>query len=473
MDDLSWMPGWRLRDRILEGEIGPVEVVRHFLERIERIDGTIHSFLTVAPDALAAAGEAEKALKRGDPPGPLFGIPVSLKDHIATAGLRTTSGSRIYATHVPERDSLCAARLRRAGAIIVGKTNLPEFGLYWRTRNKLGPETLNPWDTGRTPGGSSGGAGASVAAGLTPLAIGSDRGGSSRIPAAFCGVVGMVASHGRIPVDPAERGSLFFTSIGPVTRDVRDAATLLEVLAQPDRRDPLGVIEMPARYSLELEQGSRQLRVAWWSDLGDVEGVDQRVVDTARASTVALEEWGAAVSAPDLNLRVETLRDVFFAISQADRWEHAQALWEDPAQRALLTDYGRASFAAHTDMTVREFTAAMRARVQLIGRLRDIFDDYDVLLSPTVGLVAPRLDDDWGTTGIPVIFNAYTYFVNLAGLTAASVLCGFVDGMPVGLHVVGPPGGEATVLRVCRALEERLSLSTQFPSIADRVTQGG
>jgi Asp-tRNA(Asn)/Glu-tRNA(Gln) amidotransferase A subunit family amidase len=448
----TWMPGWRLRDLMVRKELSPVEVTQHFLDRIDNVDPAIHAFITVAPElALDQARMAEESLASGTEPGPLFGLPISLKDNYWTHDIRTTAGSLLYKDHVPPEDSVYAERARRAGAIIVGKTNLPEFALFPRTVNRLVAECLNPWDLERTSGGSSGGAAASIAAGLTPLAIGSDGGGSIRIPAALCGVFGLHPSNGRVPRHGGMGGTLFLSGVGPITHDVRDAAALFQVLAGPDPRDPSCTKGAPPDYLESLEAGVEGLKFLWVSDYGDVGEPDQRVVEVASKAAASLEELGARVEQSRKGFAAEEWMDAFYTIMNADRYAQiGQQIYENPSARGLLSDYGRDHFSRARGITAVEYSRALQTRFRVVDYMHRMFDDNDLLLSPTVGILAPSLAG-------PIVRRplvAYTFIVNYSGFTASTVPCGFVDGLPVGLQVIGRPNHEATVLRASRALEK-------------------
>lgn len=451
-EELTWMPGWQLRDLMVKKEISPVEVTQHSLDRIDELDPTIHAFITVAPElALDQARAAEESLVYGAEPGPLFGLPISLKDNYWTHDIRTTAGSLLYKDHAPPEDSVYAERARRAGAIIIGKTNLPEFALFPRTVNRLVAECLNPWDLDRTSGGSSGGAAASIAAGLTPLAIGSDGGGSIRIPAALCGVFGLHPSNGRVPRHGGIGGTLFLSGAGPVTHDVRDAATLFQVLAGPDPRDPSCMKDAPPDYLESLETGVEDLRFLWVSDCGDVGDPDERVVETAGKAAARFEELGARVERSRTGFAAEEWVDAFYTIMNADRYAQiGQHIYEDPSARGLLSDYGRDHFGRARGITAVEYSRALQTRFRVIDFMDRLFGENDLLLSPTVGIVAPSLAG-------PIVRRplvAYTFIVNYAGFTAATIPCGFVDGLPVGLQIIGRPNHEAAVLRASRAFEK-------------------
>lgn len=337
--EATLLPAWQLRRLMLDGQLSPVEVVHQCLDRIARLDESLHCFITVDHDgAIAQARAAEKSIGGGAEAGPLLGIPLSIKDHFWTQGVRTTGGSLLYKDHVPAEDSVYAERLRRAGAVIIGKTNTPEFEMFSRTVSRLVPECVNPWDVRRTTGGSSGGAAASVAVGMTPVAVGSDSGGSTRIPSAFCGVHGLLPSNGRVPRHGGFGRTLFFSGVGPLVRDVRDAATLFQVLAGPDRRDPTCMTDPPPDYLATLDAGVKGLRVAWWSDCDKVDELDPAVLEVALRASLRLEEAGARIEEHALGLSVDSLLETLWTINNVDHYAFlGQPLYEDPARRGLLT----------------------------------------------------------------------------------------------------------------------------------------
>ncbi|MBI2878907.1 MAG: amidase, partial [Candidatus Rokubacteria bacterium] len=282
-DDLCYLPATDLAAAIRAKALSPVEVVEAFLARIERLNPLLNAYCTLTAEAAReAAREAEAAVLAGRPLGALHGVPVSIKDLIITRGVRTTWGSKIHEDHVPEEDAPAVERLRAAGAILLGKTNTPELGWRGSTDNLIFGPTRNPWDPGRTAGGSSGGAAAAVAAGLGPLAVGTDGGGSIRIPASFCGIYGLKPSFGRVPIYPASAAEAL-SHAGPMTRTVADAALMLEVLAGPDERDRNSLPADGARYARAIEDDLRGLRVAWSPDLGYA-AVDPEVRALAEAA---------------------------------------------------------------------------------------------------------------------------------------------------------------------------------------------
>ena len=298
--DLLYTPVWKLREMLDAQQVSSVELTELFLRRIERLNPQLNAFLTVTGDeALQWARAADEQIRAGAANRPLLGIPISIKDLEATKGIRTTMGSLVFQDTVPEMDSVVAERVRASGAIILGKTNTPEFGLQGTTENRLGEPCRNPWNTEHTPGGSSGGAGAAVASGMCPIATGSDGGGSIRNPSSFCGLFGIKPTLGRVPrAGGLGRPAPNLTSQpGPMARNVRDAAILLQVLAGHDSRDPRSLRDRPADYLADLEGRARGLRTACSSDLGYA-AVDHEVRALSSPVALVLERRGCRVDRP-------------------------------------------------------------------------------------------------------------------------------------------------------------------------------
>ena len=451
--DLHWMAAWQIREAIVRRRLSATEVACHFIERIDTLDQRLHSFFTVSGEvALDQARAIDRRIDRGEPVGSLAGVPVSIKDQFWTRGIRTTGGSRVYADHVPEEDSLHVARVKAADGLIIGKTSTPEFGMFWRTVGRIAPECVNPWDTKRTSGGSSGGAAAGVAAGLGPLALGSDAGGSIRLPSAMCGVLGVLPSNGRVPRHGAFGSTLFFSGVGPITRDVRDAATLLQLLARPSAADPLCRTDEPPDYLTGLDLGVAGLRLGWW-EIDDISRLVQGDVDAAvRKAALGFETLGARFNDPVM-LDTAGIDEAWKVLDFVDRYAAlGEKLYMDAALRRKLSPYARVRFAEAKKVTGAQYSRAVLRRAEFIRSIERAFENCDVLLAPTVGYVAPVIKSVGATERIPALV-AYTLAVNLAGYTAASIPCGAVAGMPIGLQVIAPPNQEALVLRVCRAFE--------------------
>ena len=303
---LAFTPAWKQRDMIASGEISPVELTELYLRRIDNLNPKLNAYLTVVGDmAMGWAKEAEAAVQRGDALGPLHGVPISIKDLNATKGIRTTNGSLIFKDQVPDADDMVTERIRKSGAIILGKTNTPELGHKGSTENRLGEPCRNPWDTSRTPGGSSGGAAAGQVSGLSALSQGSDGGGSIRIPASFCGLYGIKSTQGRVPsiaTGPGGWGQL--GQNGPITSNVKDSAMLLQVLSGPDDRDPVCIRTQPPDFSANLDGGVKGLRIGWTPDFGSAP-VDPEVRSACEAAAMAFQDLGASVETADIYIDID------------------------------------------------------------------------------------------------------------------------------------------------------------------------
>ena len=456
--ELAFAPGYELRRLLDSREVSSVELTEMFLGRIEELNPILNAFLTVCgEEAVASARQADERIGRGDGGGPLLGIPVSIKDLEVTKGIRSTMGSLAYRDYVPKIDSITSERVRRSGAVILGKTNTPEFGLLGTTENRLGDACRNPWNTDRTSGGSSGGAAAALVSGLCTLATGSDGGGSIRIPASFCGVYGIKPTLGRV----AKYGGVgnaspnFTSQSGPLARNVRDAATLLQALAGYDSRDMTAMREEPPDFVAAVAQSLEGLRVAWSVDLGYA-AVDAEVARIAAEGARVFEDLGCVVEEPQISLQHPI--EYFMTIFSTGAYVSYKDLYEQ--KRGLLTNYVRGNLALGESTTGEEFVKAMLAYQRVRSQADDIMEEYDLLLTPTMSVPAfqvgqfPRVID--GQSVDPRLgYMPYTPVFNLTGQPAASVPCGFTeDGMPIGLHIVGRRGEEETVLRASAAFEE-------------------
>jgi Asp-tRNA(Asn)/Glu-tRNA(Gln) amidotransferase A subunit family amidase len=454
--DLCYTPATELARLIRTRAISPVEVLDAVLERVQDVDARVQAFMTLDTDhAREAARAAEAAVMRGDPLGPLHGIPVSVKDLVPTAGLRTTFGSKRTEHHVPAIDALTVTRLRAAGALIFGKTNTPAYGHKDMTDNLVAPASRNPWNLSRTPGGSSGGAAAAVAAGLGPLALGGDGAGSIRIPAALCGVYGLKPSFGRIPAWPNADFWSARSHPGPLTRTVRDAALLLSVLAGPDGRDPLSIDAAPEEYPAACAQGVRGLRVAWSADFGYAP-VDPEVRDiTTRAARRFQELGGTVVEAtPAWDDPAEWHRTLYRAGYAAKQGalldQHPE--WVDPSLRAVI-EAGRS-------VTLQQYIDALSARSAFYEQARQFMDGFDVLLTPAMPCGAWPYDGQPGPIDGQMVQQVpggrwpLMFPFNLTGWPAASVPCGFTsEGLPVGLQIVAPWHDDGRCLAASAAFE--------------------
>ena len=457
--ELGFLSATALAAAIRSKELSPVEIVQAVFARIDEVNSKTNAFCTLTEEqALLAAKDAEASVMRGEPLGALHGLPVSIKDLLLTRGIRTSFGSRIRENHVPDEDAPAVAKLIAAGAILIGKTTTPEFGFKAVTDSPLSGITRNPWDLSKTSGGSSGGAGSAVAAGLGPLALGTDGAGSIRIPSSFNGIFGLKPSYGRVAAYPANPVP-FLSHVGPMTRTVRDAALLLNVIAGPDERDLLSLPTDPKDYLASCEGGIRGLRVAWSPTLGYAK-VDPEVARITDAAARSFEgELGCRVDAADPGFESpKGSFAVLWTMSYALRLQALLPEWEsrmDPDLVALIRGVERFGPA--------DYGEALAKRAVIWNITRKFFDQFDLLLTPTlpvspfaVGLGAPEgIVDTAGALPPFPEWLPFTYPWNMTGQPAATVPCGFTrEGLPVGLQIVGRRFADATVLRAAAAFEQ-------------------
>ena len=427
------------------------------LARIRERNPRLNAIVTLLSEEtlLAQADEADRAVARGEPPGPLHGLPVAHKDLTLTRGIRTTFGSPIFADFVPEEDALIVERLRAAGAITIGKTNTPEFGAGSQTFNPVFGPTRNPWDETKTSGGSSGGAAAALAAGMVPLADGSDFGGSLRNPASFCGVVGLRPSPGRVPVWPDEAPWFPIPVMGPMARTAADAALMLSAIAGPDPRAPLSLPEPGESFRRPLERHFRGTRVAWCADFAGLP-FDPRVPAALAPARGRLEEIGCVVEedAPDMSGAAEAFdrwRAWYFELCYGPLLEEHRSEMKDTVIWNI--ERGRA-------LTASGLAEATRLWTALVGRTRRFMDRFEFFVLP-VSQVPPfdsSIPYPTEIAGVPM--RTYTdwmascSFVSLLGRPAISVPCGRTPGgLPVGLQIVGRERDDFGVLQLAHALE--------------------
>ncbi len=455
MTDLTALTAHDLLAQYAAGTVSPVEVTRAVLHRIERIDPAINAFCLVDEErALAQAAASADRWHRGEPCGPIDGVPTSIKDLVLTAGWPTLRGSRTVDPDQPwDVDAPATARLREDGAVLIGKTCTPEFGCKGETNSLLTGITRNPWDTSRTAGGSSGGSAAAVAAGLGPLSIGTDGAGSVRIPAAFCGNVGMKPSFGRVPTYPL---SPFGTvsHLGPHTMSVRDAALMMNTLARPDARDWTSLPPQSVDHLAGLDDGIKGWRIAWSPTLGYAD-VDAEVAAACAAAIRELEAAGAHVEAVDPGIEdpLEITTGLWFMGS----W----TLWNTlTAEQQALTD---PDFAAQAElgsrMSALEVQRLTLRRGALGSHMRQFMQDFDLLVTPAVAVPAFAARPAGSVPMTPqsmLGWTPFTYPFNLTQQPACTVPCGLTaDGLPIGLQFVGPMFADAFVLRGARAFEQR------------------
>jgi len=464
---ITAMTAQDLAAAIRHREISPVEAVRASIDRIDDVNPKLNCFCFVYPDeAIAQAREAERRVMRGDDLGPLHGVPIAIKDMTPTKGKRTTLGSYGFKDWVPDHDAVVVERLTGAGAIMVGKTTTSELAFSFFTNTPLWGVTRNPWDVTRTPGGSSGGSAAAVASGCVPLAEGCDMGGSVRLPASFCGIVGLKPSFGRIPFDilPSQFDS--YCHFGPLARTVGDAALFLAAAQGPDDRD-FSSLPQGAAVSWTGAKDVGGLKIALSTDLGYY-AVDPEVEANMLAAAEVLRSLGAQVEpvqidgSPEINEAGWMHWNVYTALIAEDIFE-ANKHRMDPAV-VTAVEAGRQAFAT-------EFKRVELVRTRLWQRMAPIFARYDALLCPTTALPAPPAEADeadYGHVDADGRYHHYemTFIFNmLSACPALSVPSGFTAaGLPTGLQIAGRRYGDETVLRIGAALEAALGWRSNHPA---------
>jgi len=470
--DLCLTPATELVKLYRARRVSPLEVMQAVLARIDQVNPQVNAYVTVAREsALRAARAATKVLKRGAALPPLFGVPVSIKDNTPTKGIRTTWGSKMFEHHVPEEDALIVERLRAAGAIVAGKTNTPEFGAGANTFNAVFGATRNPWNLALTCGGSSGGAAVALATGMGPLAQGTDIGGSLRIPAAFCGVVGFRTTAGLVPVYPGELAWDSIDVAGPMARTVADVALMLSAIAGTDDRAPLSYAVDTREFLKAVRAPSvTGWRVAWTPDLNGLIPVDGEVMRVAEGATRIFKSLGAKVEAvcPDfseVNDIVLAMRGLSMAALHAEKL----AEWKNQMQKGLVWNIEQG-----LRLTPQEIGRGEKLRTKLWHRVRTFMETHDLMILPTVAIPPFPVEQPYPTEINGKRLENYTqwffltYGISVTGLPAISVPCGFTQGgLPVGLQIVGRRRQEAAVLRAAAAFEAAAPWTDRLPPIVN------
>ena len=466
---LCFLTATELAQKIRAGEISAVETMEAHLAQIEKVNPQVNAIVTLLPEmAMEAARKADEKLARGEEVGPLHGLPVAHKDLVQTKGIRTTFGSLVYEDFIPEEDALLVERLREAGAILLGKTNTPEFGAGSQTFNKVFGVTKNPYDLSKTCGGSSGGAAVSVSCRMLPFADGSDLGGSLRNPTNFCNVVGLRPSVGRVPSWPSESGWNSFAVDGPIARTVEDAALMLSVLAGPDLRSPISLPESGAVFRKPLERDLKGIRIAWSADLGGLP-VDVRVTKTLEAQREVFEDLGCIVEEgfPDFSDADEifkTFRAWFYEMN------HGSLL---PEHRDKIKETVVWNIESGIKLSGPELGRAEVKRTALFHRVRKFMQNYDFLALPVSQVPPFPIEQEFVSEINGVKMETYLdwmrscYFISVTGQPAISVPSGFTsDGLPVGLQLVGKPRDDLGVLQLAYAFEKATGFYQQIPGVA-------
>ncbi len=467
--ELCFLTATELAQMIRSKQLSARELMTAHLDQIARVNPTVNAIVTLAPEqALTQAAAADEALAHGKSVGPLHGLPVAHKDLVATKGMRTTYGSPLFKDFVPDQDDLIVERLKRGGAITIGKTNTPEFGAGSQTFNKVFGATLNPYDTSKTCGGSSGGAAVALACGMQPIADGSDMGGSLRNPANFCNVVGFRPSPGRVPSWPKATAWAPFSVQGPMARTVQDVALMLSAIAGPDARAPLAIREPSTIFAQPLTRNLKGVRVAWSRNLGTFP-VDARVTAVLDGQRHVFAGLGCVVEdgAPDFSDA-----DEIFKVWRAWTFELAYAdlvaTHRDQIKETVIWNVE-----AGMQVTGPQLARVESKRTALYHRVREFMERYEFLILPVSQVPPFDVNQPYITDINGVAMPTYIdwmqscYFITVTGLPAISVPCGFTpEGLPVGVQIVGRHQDDLGVLQLAHAFEQATNVWKQRPAVA-------
>jgi amidase len=463
--ELAFLPATEQARLICDRQVSAVELAELYLDRIERIDPELNSFVTArGEEALADARAADASLAAS----PFRGVPIAVKDLTPTAGIRTTYSSRAFAENVPDFDTAVVRRLRQSGFVILGKTNTPEFGTVAFTESELNGVTRNPWNRERTPGGSSGGAAAALAAGLIPLAHGTDGGGSIRIPASCCGVFGLKPSRGRVSTAPFPSLEGLSTP-GPITRSVADAAALLDVLAGYEPGDPWWAPPPERPFADEPGVPAGRLRIAVTTEPPVDVPVHADCVAALEMAAELFESLGHETFEATPPWSGSGLLDAFIEV-----WQVSPTLF--PVDPELLTPLNRGLAESARSSSAADYAKAAFHLHTEARRIVAFWEHVDVVLTPTLAL--PPVSIGWQEEGVDgaveqlrrnTVFTPFTAVANLTGLPAMSLpLHWSDDGLPIGVHAIGPPAGDALLLRLAAQVEEAHPWATRRPPISLR-----
>ncbi|TXT64356.1 MAG: putative amidase [Promethearchaeota archaeon] len=457
-NDICYLSAYEMREKIKTQELTSLQITEAIIERIEKFNDKINAYCTPTFDiAREIAKQADKAVKQGKDLPPLHGIPTSIKDLVLTKGIRTTFGCVLYESNVPEVDEVVIERLKNAGMVLLGKTNTPAFGHQAVTDNPIFGKTRNPWNIERTSGGSSGGAGASVASGMGPLALGSDGGGSIRIPSSFCGVYGLKPSYGRIPHYPS--AGIKWTGLdhyGPIVRYVKDAALMLDVMAGPFAGDRHSLPKTNITYFDIVDIKPKNLKIGYSFDLGFIKAVDPEVEKAVMDSVQKFDEFGWQQEKIKMKLkRPEMTFNTLVTAGLAHDLEAYLEEWQEKMSPNLV----RMVQAGLTYSAV-DLERAMYQRKLIHEEIFKQFQKYDVLITPSTAVYPFELGKMFpskiaGKRASPVAWMSFTFPFNLTGNPAASIPCGWSsEGTPIGMQIVGKQFDEETVLQVSKTFEE-------------------
>ena len=485
MPDLDWLNIQQARRLLDSRQASSVELTRAYLERIDAVEGQVSSFITLTPELALRQAEAADCILAAGESFPLTGIPMQVKDVMCTQGVRTTCGSRMLEDYVPVYNATAVDRLFQQGAVMLGKGNMDEFAMGSSCENSAFHLTLNPWDTGRVPGGSSGGAGASVAAGETVFALGSDTGGSVRQPAAMCGVAGLKPSYGVVSRYGLVAYASSLDQIGPVGRSAADCALVLEAIAGHDPRDATSLPLEGTNYSAKLGQGVEGLRLGVPGEYF-VEGIEDGVRRAVEQGIATLESLGASVREVSLPSTKYALA-CYYIIAPSEcsanlaRYDgvkygysdqQADDMWgamEQTRRHGFGPEVTRrimlGTFALSAGYYDAYYLKAQQARTLIRRDFAEVFQSVDALVTPTSPVVAFPVGEKTGDPLQMYLIDVCTLPVNIAGLPALSVPCGFSDGLPVGMQLIGPHLSEPTLLQIGHAYEQATEWHERRPQL--------
>ena len=458
MNQLYQLSATQLTQLIRQQKISAVDAVTACFEQIYQQNPTFNAFITICPEqAEQAAIAADNTVQQGRPLGLLHGVPIAIKDLTATAGIRTTYGSPMYQNYIPTQDELCVARLKAAGAIIIGKTSVPEFGFGTGTSNPISGTTLNPYDTTRTSGDSSGGSAVAVATGMCHLAHGSDMGGSVRTPASFCGIVGLRPAIGRIPRVPKLLPWESLITDGVLARSVEDAALMLAAMAGYDSRDPLAIDQSRWALPTWISQGWEQVRIGYSADLGigvidaEVEAIFEQTMETIARRCPLMKR--AHLNCTEAQHTFETLRAAFIEHTYGQLFEKQPEQMNETLRWEIEQGIG---------LSAAAYLQAEAQRGRIYRRFMQFFEQYDFLATvsasvPPFPVTQAAVLEINGTPLQSIIdYLKVTYTISLTGLPALSIPCGWTgSGLPIGLQLVGKPHAEAELLQFAYFLQEQ------------------
>ncbi len=457
-EDTCFMSAFEMREKIKSQEITSSEITEIIIERIDKVNPIVNAYCTTTFDlARDMAKNADNAAKKGDKLGIIHGIPTSIKDLILTKGIRTTFGCKIHENYVPEVDEIVVKRLKNEGMVFLGKTNTPTFGYFTLTDNFIFGPTKNPWDITRHSGGSSGGAGAQVAAGLGPLALGSDGGGSIRVPSCFCGIYGLKPTFGRIPRYPThDVGWVTMDHYGPMVRYVKDAALMLDAMAGLDLADKYSLPKPNYNYVDVVDDKPSMLKIGYSTNLGFIKAIDEEVENLFIQSTSIFEDLGWIVEEAKIKLK-KPFKSHTTLVTAGYAYDLKPYLkdWRDK----LEVDFLRMVDAGFGYSAV-DLKQAEDLREKIHKTIYQYFKNYDLLLTPVTGIPALKLEERSpakirGKSVNPAEWFSFLTPFNLTGHPAASIPCGWTkDGLPVGLQIIGRRLDEATVLQASKAFED-------------------